>query len=257
MGKIGESFEELVKIMETLRGPGGCEWDREQTHESLKPYLIEEAYELINAIDNGNVQEMKEELGDVLLQVVFHAQIAKEEGSFDILDVIETLNEKLIRRHPHVFGDSPGYSYQQWERIKSQEKNRSDHSRIGDIDSALPSLSLARRIQENASAVGFDWEDAEGVMEKIIEELKELERAREKGKGRVEEELGDLLFSLVNLSRFFGVDPEKALRKSTEKFVKRFKLMEKMLEEDGMVFEEAGIDILDKYWEKAKEAEKT
>ncbi|RKX46558.1 MAG: nucleoside triphosphate pyrophosphohydrolase [Thermotogae bacterium] len=254
MGRIGEAFEELVKIMETLRGPDGCDWDKAQTHETLKPYLVEESYELIDAIDRGDGEEITEELGDVLLQVIFHAQIAKEEGWFDILDVLEKLNGKLIRRHPHVFGDSPGYSYQQWEEIKSREKNRENHSRIGDVDRALPSLSLARRIQENASAVGFDWENTEGVLEKVQEELKELKKAPE---SRVEEELGDLLFSLVNLSRFLGVDPERALRKSTEKFLCRFRRMEKLLEEDGLVFEEVGMEILDKYWEKAKEAEES
>jgi len=171
--------------METLRSERGCEWDRSQTHESLKPYLIEEAYELLDAIDEKNDARMIEELGDVLLQVIFHAQVAKERGAFDILDVLRTLSEKLVRRHPHVFGDSPGYSYEQWERIKSQEKGTSKSSAIGSLNKALPALSLARRIQENAAAVGFDWPDVSGAMEKVREEVRELEQAIQRGGSRI------------------------------------------------------------------------
>ncbi|ABQ46043.1 MAG: Nucleoside triphosphate pyrophosphohydrolase/pyrophosphatase MazG [Thermotoga sp. 47_83] len=250
MKEAGFLFEELVSIMEKLRSAEGCEWDRKQTHESLKPYLIEECYELIEAIDEKNDDMMKEELGDVLLQVVFHAQIARERGAFTIEDVIRTLNEKLIRRHPHVFGDSPGYSYKQWEDIKAQEKGKKKSSRIGEINPLVPALSMARRIQENASQVGFDWKDPEGVYEKIEEELKELKEAKDPGE--LEEEFGDLLFSIVNLSRFLNVDPESALRKATRKFVERFKRMEELIEKDGLVLEELPIEKLDEYWEKAK-----
>lgn len=253
MGRIGEKFEELVKIMEKLRGPEGCDWDRQQTHDTLKPYLIEEAYELLDAIDRHDGEEMMEELGDVLLQVVFHAQIARENGSFDIGDVIDKLNRKLLRRHPHVFGDSPGYSYRQWEEIKSQEKRKKQASRIGDFNAALPALSLARRLQENASAVGFDWEDAKGVMEKIKEEMRELENTlSENGK---EEEFGDLLFSIVNLARFLNIDPEVALKKACLKFARRFRKMEELLEKDGKVLEDESMETLDEYWNKAKEEE--
>jgi tetrapyrrole methylase family protein/MazG family protein len=248
--EAGFLFEELVSIMEKLRSAEGCEWDRKQTHESLKPYLIEECYELIEAIDEKNDDMMKEELGDVLLQVVFHAQIARERGAFTIEDVIRTLNEKLIRRHPHVFGDSPGYSYKQWEDIKAQEKGKKKSSRIGEINPLVPALSMARRIQENASQVGFDWKDPEGVYEKIEEELKELKEAKDPGE--LEEEFGDLLFSIVNLSRFLNVNPESALRKATRKFVERFKRMEELIEKDGLVLEELPIEKLDEYWEKAK-----
>lgn len=250
MKEAGFLFEELVSIMEKLRSAEGCEWDRKQTHESLKPYLIEECYELIEAIDEKNDDMMKEELGDVLLQVVFHAQIARERGAFTIEDVIRTLNEKLIRRHPHVFGDSPGYSYKQWEDIKAQEKGKKKSSRIGEINPLVPALSMARRIQENASQVGFDWKDPEGVYEKIEEELKELKEAKDPGE--LEEEFGDLLFSIVNLSRFLNVNPESALRKATRKFVERFKRMEELIEKDGLVLEELPIEKLDEYWEKAK-----
>lgn len=250
MGKTGKLFEELVSIMEKLRSPEGCEWDRKQTHESLKPYLIEECYELIEAIDKKDDEMMKEELGDVLLQVVFHSQIAKERNAFSIDDVVEHLNSKLIRRHPHVFGDSSGYSYKQWEDIKAQEKGKKKSSRVGEINPLVPALSMARRIQENAAQVGFDWDNIEGVYEKIEEELEELKKVR--STDGAEEELGDLLFSIVNLSRFLGIDPESALRKATRKFVERFRRMEEMIERDGLVLEELSLRELDEYWNRAK-----
>ncbi|ACM23838.1 nucleoside triphosphate pyrophosphohydrolase [Thermotoga neapolitana] len=250
MGKTGKLFEELVSIMEKLRSPEGCEWDRKQTHESLKPYLIEECYELIEAIDKKDDEMMKEELGDVLLQVVFHSQIAKERNAFSIDDVVEHLNSKLIRRHPHVFGDSSGYSYKQWEDIKAQEKGKKKSSRVGEINPLVPALSMARRIQENAAQVGFDWDNIEGVYEKIEEELEELKKVR--STDEAEEELGDLLFSIVNLSRFLGIDPESALRKATRKFVERFRRMEEMIERDGLVLEELSLRELDEYWNRAK-----
>ncbi len=248
MGELGRSFEKLVEVMKTLRDPGGCDWDRSQTHKTLKPYLIEEAFELLEAIDKEDDQEIKEELGDVLLQVVFHAQIASERGAFDIKDVIDNLTEKLIRRHPHVFEKSGKYSYERWEEIKAKEKKKKK-SAIGRVNPALPALSMARRIQENASAVGFDWKDKSGVKEKIKEEIEEfLENPSE-------EEFGDILFSLVNLSRFIGVDPERALRKSTEKFVKRFQKMEELIEKDGKKLSNLSIEEMNRYWEKAKEVE--
>ncbi len=248
MGELGRSFEKLVEVMKTLRDPGGCDWDRSQTHKTLKPYLIEEAFELLEAIDKEDDQEIKEELGDVLLQVVFHAQIASERGAFDIKDVIDNLTEKLIRRHPHVFEKSGKYSYERWEEIKAKEK-KEKKSAIGRVNPALPALSMARRIQENASAVGFDWKDKSGVKEKIKEEIEEfLENPSE-------EEFGDILFSLVNLSRFIGVDPERALRKSTEKFVKRFQKMEELIEKDGKKLSNLSIEEMNRYWEKAKEVE--
>lgn len=175
MSEIGEQFQKLVSIMQKLRSPDGCEWDRKQTHHSLKPYLVEEVFELIEAIDQSEDEKLKEELGDVLLQVIFHCQIASERGAFNISDVVTFLSEKLVRRHPHVFSDSPGYSYEQWERIKSSEKGEQKSSAIGRLNHALPALSLARRIQENAAAVGFDWPDISGAMEKVKEEVGELE----------------------------------------------------------------------------------
>ncbi|MBC7123532.1 MULTISPECIES: nucleoside triphosphate pyrophosphohydrolase [Pseudothermotoga] len=256
MGILGEEFEKLVQIMETLRSKRGCEWDRSQTHESLKPYLIEEAYELLDAIDEKNDARMIEELGDVLLQVIFHAQVAKERDAFDILDVLRTLSEKLVRRHPHVFGDSPGYSYEQWERIKSQEKGTSKSSAIGSLNKALPALSLARRIQENAAAVGFDWPDVSGAMEKVREEVRELEQAIQRGDpGSMEEELGDLLFAVVNVARFSSVDPEVALRRATEKFANRFAMVEDFAKKRGLELKKMTLEQLDALWEEVKGGE--
>ncbi|ABS60865.1 MULTISPECIES: nucleoside triphosphate pyrophosphohydrolase [Fervidobacterium] len=247
----GEKFERLVEIMATLRGENGCDWDKAQTHESLKPYLIEEAYEVLNAIDLKDDEELKEELGDVLLQVVFHSQIAKERGVFNIDDVIDTLNDKLVRRHPHVFGDAQGYSYARWEEIKAKEKGEKKRTSIGDVNHALPGLSLARRVQENAAGVGFDWTKIEDVWNKVHEEIDELKNA--KSPEEVEEEVGDLLFAIVNLSRFLNVDPETAIRKATEKFISRFEKMEKLIEMDNKKVEELNLEELDEYWNKVKE----
>lgn len=256
MSQIGQKFEELVSIMRKLRSENGCEWDRQQTHKSLKSYLIEEAFELIEAINQEDDEKMKEELGDVLLQVVFHSQIASERGAFQIQEVIESLNEKLIRRHPHVFGDSPGYSYQQWERIKSQEKGEENTSAIGKINHALPALSLARRIQENAAAVGFDWPEISGALQKIDEEVLELKQAMQKDqKSMLEEELGDLLFAVVNVARFLDLDPEVALRKATEKFIKRFQVIEKLVKARGLNMKELSLAQLDELWEEVKGGE--
>lgn len=256
MSQTGQSFEKLVCIMKKLRSEKGCEWDRQQTHESLKSYLIEEAFELIEAIDQQDDEKMKEELGDVLLQVIFHSQIASERGSFQIEDVVKSLNEKLIRRHPHVFGNSPGYSYQQWEKIKSQEKGEEKTSAIGKINHALPALSLARRIQENAAAVGFDWPDVSGALEKIDEEIQELKEVMEKDqKQKFEEELGDLLFAVVNVARFLDLDPEVALRKATEKFVRRFQIVEEFVRARGLEMKKLSLAQLDALWEEVKGGE--
>ncbi|HRW92456.1 MAG TPA: nucleoside triphosphate pyrophosphohydrolase [Thermotogota bacterium] len=257
--RAAESFRKLLQIMEQLRAPGGCEWDRKQTHQSLRPYVIEEAYEVAHAIEKQDLHELKEELGDLLLQTVFHAQVASEEGTFCITDVLDVLNQKLVRRHPHVFGDSSGYSYTQWEEIKAKEKGKSKGSRVGKINNALPGLSLARRIQENAAAVGFDWENVDGALEKTREEIQELEQEIARfaqddvaEKARVEEELGDLLFAIVNVARFFEMDPEIALRKATQKFARRFERMEQLVEQQGLDFEALDLQTLDTFWEQVK-----
>jgi tetrapyrrole methylase family protein/MazG family protein len=253
LSEIGEQFQKLVSIMQKLRSPDGCEWDREQTHHSLKPYLVEEVFELIEAIDQSEDEKLKEELGDVLLQVIFHCQIASERGAFNISDVVTFLSEKLVRRHPHVFSDSPGYSYEQWERIKSSEKGEQKSSAIGRLNHALPALSLARRIQENAAAVGFDWPDISGAMEKVKEEVGELEDAiKSEGRQELEEELGDLLFAVVNIARFLQLDPEIALRKSTRKFVERFQMVEEFVRERKLDLKKLSLDQLDELWEEAK-----
>ncbi|WP_370445890.1 nucleoside triphosphate pyrophosphohydrolase [Petrotoga sp. 9PW.55.5.1] len=240
--------------MKTLRGPQGCDWDKEQTHQSLKPYIIEEAYELVEAIDEEDKLMIKEELGDVLLQVVFHSVIAEEKNDFYTIEVIDNLIQKLVRRHPHVFGDKRGYSYARWEEIKAQEKGNKNYSRIGKFNKALPALSLARRVQENAAAVGFDWTEIKDVKDKVEEELNELNAA--KNRKEVEEEFGDLLFALVNLARFLKVDPEVSLRKATEKFIKRFNKMEKIIENDKKEFESLNLKEFDEYWESVKREER-
>ena len=255
-----EQFSKLLKIMAQLRGENGCEWDKKQTHESLKPYAIEEAYEVSDAVDSGNVEELQGELGDLLLQTVFHAQIGNETGTFDIYDVLKTINEKMIRRHPHVFEDAEkySYSYKQWEDIKASEKGRQATSRIGKINKALPALSMARRVQENAAECGFDWEQTADALMKIDEELVELkdeinhEAGISENLEKIDEEFGDLLFAMVNVARFLKIDPETALRKATDKFIKRFRQMEELIIADEKVFEEQELKILDDYWEKAK-----
>jgi tetrapyrrole methylase family protein/MazG family protein len=250
-------FDELIDVMRVLRSENGCEWDKEQTHETLKPYMIEEAYEVLEAIENGSDKELKEELGDLLLQVIFHAQIATERAAFDIYDVIETLKDKLIRRHPHVFGDSEGYSYRQWEEIKAEEKGKNISSSIGKLNMALPALSLARRVQENAAAVGFDWTKIGDVVEKVHEELEELKEARKKDdKNEIDEEMGDLLFAMVNLSRFMNIDPEVSLSKATKKFMNRFEVLERLIKEDGKNISNMTLNELDNYWEKVKEGKR-
>ena len=259
-----QAFSKAVEIMRTLRSDKGCAWDREQTHDSLKPYLIEEAYEVIQAIEEGDAQHLKEELGDVLLQILFHAQIAEEEDAFSLAESIEHLNEKMIRRHPHVFGDSKaGYTYKQWEEIKAKEKGRAKSSRIGEFNPALPALSMARRAQENASTVGFDWPDASEAFCKVEEEADEVKKLLNRSAHRageetgedhadIELEIGDLLFSVVNVARLLHLDPEAALKKSTRKFISRFQKMERLLEAEGLVLEDQTLEFLDRYWEKAK-----
>jgi tetrapyrrole methylase family protein/MazG family protein len=247
-----KDFEELMKTMKILRAPHGCEWDAAQTHESLKPYMIEEAFEAVEAIESKDPQKLKEELGDVLLQVIFHALISEEEGEFDIYDVAKSLNEKLIRRHPHVFGDVKGYSYERWEEIKASEKNEKKKE-LGKINPALPGLSMARRIQENAAAYGFDWQSAEPVLDKIEEEFQELKEAKTQEEKM--EEVGDLLFAVVNLARHLNIDPEVAVRKTNEKFINRFEKMYELAEKNGMDFKSQPIEIMEEFWQKAKREE--
>ena len=250
----GKYFEKLISIMAKLRDEKGCPWDREQTHDSLKPYLLEEAYEVLEALDSGSDDDFQEELGDLLLQVVFHAQIASEEKRFDISDVLDTINEKLTRRHPHVFGDVNIETAEEqrvhWEKLK---KNEGKDSVIDGVPKHLPALLKAHRTQQKASTVGFDWEKQEQVWEKVHEEFKELEEAvHQNDKPAIHEEFGDLLFALVNLSRFLYVNPEESLRQATEKFSSRFRKVEQTMKKQGMSLKDATLEEMDEVWNRIK-----
>jgi tetrapyrrole methylase family protein/MazG family protein len=251
-------IQKLVAVMKQLRAPGGCPWDREQTLHSLKPCLLEETYELLDAIDKNDVTLHREELGDVLLQVVFQCAIREEEELFSFDDVATTLAEKLIRRHPHVFGDSAVSSSHEvlknWESIKQTEKaDKPKHSALDGVPHALPALLKAQRVQAKASRVGFDWQDASGAIEKIEEELQELHTAVEEGKQtEIEEETGDLLFSVVNYCRFIHVDAESALSASTQKFAKRFREVERLAKERNLEMKACTLAELDALWDEVK-----
>jgi len=253
-----KAFEKLVNIMERLRdAESGCPWDLEQTHESLKPYLVEEAYETLEAIDSGQSAKICEELGDVLLQIVFHSRIAEEKGDFDIAAVANGISEKMISRHPHIFGgkklDTPSEVVDQWEVIKQKEAGGARNSLLDGIPVALPALSKAHRVQERVSRVGFDWSRVEEVLVKVNEEIEELTHAGDSAsREEIEHEFGDILFSLVNLSRFIGVDPESSLQKAVSRFTARFRYMERKLNDEGREARELTLDELDRVWEDAK-----
>jgi tetrapyrrole methylase family protein/MazG family protein len=254
------TFEQLLDIMRKLRAPGGCPWDAEQTHESLTRYLLEETYEVIEAIDERSPQHLQEELGDLLLQPVFHAAIAEESGSFTMNDVISTLCDKLIRRHPHVFGDleikTSDQQIENWEKIKKMEKGDERPSALSGVPAHLPALMKAHKISEKASRVGFDWEHADQVFAKVMEELHEFEEAWAGGNPtRMEDELGDLLFAIANLGRFLTINPEEALRKTITRFEKRFKFVETELINRGIPMQNATLEEMDVLWEEAKRAE--
>ena len=251
------NYERLIDIMARLRGPSGCPWDKEQTHQSLKPYLIEEAYELLDAIDRNDDSEIKEELGDLLLQVVFHAQIASEENRFTTDDVAEAIADKLIRRHPHVFGDTqadtPDEVIKNWEAIKAEEKPDQKVSLLDGVPQHLPALLKARRLQEKAARVGFEWEHIADVAQKVREETEELMHARESGAiEKIQEEFGDLLFALVNLARFLQICPEEALIQTNRKFQSRFQYIETELCKQGKTPDDATLEEMDALWEAAK-----
>jgi MazG family protein len=251
----GERFERLVGIMARLRAPGGCPWDREQTFDTIKPYLLEEAYEVFDAIDQRDWPGLAEELGDLMLQAVFFAQMASEEGKFRIDDSLNAIAEKLIRRHPHVFSDGTANTSEEvlrrWDEIKADEKKAKGKFQLDRLDSVprnLPALVEAQQISSKAAAVGFDWEHPGQVLEKLDEELQELAAARENGTPpEVEGEIGDLLFVLVNLARLLKVDPEQALRKTNAKFRKRFAHVEK-----HAVLPGATLDEMEALWQEAK-----
>ena len=255
-----DQFYQIMTIMRRLRAPGGCPWDAEQTHESLKRYLLEESYEVLEAIDNGSDELLKEELGDLLLQPIFHAAIAEERGAFTMDDVLSTLADKLIRRHPHVFGDQKIKDSEaqiaNWEKIKKEEKGDERRSALSGIPPHLPALMKAQKITEKASRVGFDWEHVDQVMAKVLEELHEFEEAMEQGhQDRMEAELGDLLFAIVNLGRFLSLDPEEALRKTIARFQNRFSHIEDSLHANGRHLQDASLDEMEALWVEAKTRE--
>ena len=259
----GEKFEKLVSIMARLRGSGGCPWDREQTFDSIKPHTLEETYEVLEAIDARDWPGLAEELGDLMLQPVFYAQMASEAGHFDIEDSLDAINNKLIRRHPHIFGDSEAHTAddvkKRWDEIKAEEKKAKGESPkllLESIPRSLPALVEASQISSRAARSGFDWENAEQVLAKLEEELHELAEARKQtSQEEIEGEVGDLLFVLVNLARFMKVDPEQALRKSNAKFRRRFAHVEDSLQARGKSLPESDIEEMEALWQEAKHSE--
>jgi tetrapyrrole methylase family protein/MazG family protein len=256
-----KSFIEFQEIIAHLRAPEGCPWDREQTHQSLRNNLLEEAYETLETLDRGDVTAMQEEFGDLLLQIVLHAQIASESGEFNMEDVIAGIYHKLIRRHPHVFGeqevDGVKHVLQNWEKIKEKERAEKGIPEKGILDGVplvLPSLTQAQELQDRAARVGFDWPEIQPVWDKVLEELDEVKHA--KTKDEIEKELGDLLFAVVNLIRWHKVDSESALRATNQKFRRRFKYIEKAARSLGREMHSMTLDEMDGYWNEAKRLEK-
>jgi MazG family protein len=297
MSTTGERFERAVAIMKRLRAPGGCPWDREQTFDSIKPYTLEETYEVLEAIDNRDWAELPGELGDLLLQVLFYSEMAKEQGTFSIDDVLDRLSRKLVDRHPHVFGDTKADTSadvkRNWEALKVEERKKRESSGTGydaagktapsilaGISSSMPSLPEAHKLSSRAAQVGFDWPNIEGLFEKLGEETAELRQhlqefpapgPRPEGRGvagsgrqiisedlqvRLEEEVGDLFFVLVNIARYLALDPESALRKTNRKFRRRFQWMERRLHESGATPESVSMEELESLWQQAKKEEK-
>jgi nucleoside triphosphate diphosphatase len=299
MSTTGERFERAVEIMERLRAPGGCPWDREQTFDSIKPYTLEETYEVLEAIDNRDWEELPSELGDLLLQVLFYSEMAKEQGSFSIDDVLDSLSRKLVDRHPHVFGDTKADTATEvkrnWEALKVEERKKrfagtadeaagtaakSAPSILAGVSSSMPSLLEAHKLSSRAAQVGFDWADMEGLFDKLSEETGELRKhlqefpapgPRPEGRGvagsgrqtvpedlrlRLEGEVGDLFFVLVNIARYLSVDPESALRKTNRKFRRRFEWMERRLHERGTTPDSVSMEELESLWQQAKQEEK-
>ena len=267
--RAAASLTHLVRIMDTLRSPGGCPWDRAQTHRSLRAHLLEEAYEALEAIDRGQIDHLVTELGDVLFQCVFHAQIAAEAGRFELADAIDAIAAKLVRRHPHVFTaggrrlsararrragiDSPAAVKTQWERIKAREAaGRARRGVLAGLPSALPALLRAHEIGRRVGAVGFDWAEPGAVIDKIDEEARELRQALVEGPDRAAEELGDLLFSVANLARKVGIEPEAALRAANEKFTRRFEGIEAALAKQGRSVHDATTEELEALWHQVK-----
>jgi MazG family protein len=270
----GQWFEKLVAVQARLRAPNGCPWDREQTHQSLRTYLIEEAYEVVEALESGNDAKFAEEMGDLLLQIVFHSQIAREEGRFTVAEVIREIHDKMVRRHPHVFGKTRAKDsaevLRNWEQIKAEERRTAgkkgnstsgeevagETSVLDGVSHALPATLEGFQLTRKASRIGFDWEEAGGVFEKLWEETEELKKAwGGQDQPKMEEELGDLLFAAVNLSRFLRIDPEIALKKANAKFSKRFRSMEALARKNGRQFKDVSREEMEAFWETVKQSE--
>jgi len=256
------SFDELVALMVRLRGSNGCPWDRKQSLESLKPFIVEESYEVVDAIDRKDRPALAEELGDFLLQAVFVAEIAQEEGSFDIYDVITAIHDKLVRRHPHVFGDVEAKNAEQvlvnWEKLKNEERKAENKSVLAGVPQSLPALLKASRLTEKAARVGFDWRRAEDVFDKIDEEIGELRDAIDgKNPQNIHDEIGDLLFSIANIARKLDVSPEEALQSANRKFMRRFEVMERSVRSEGRNLDQLTLEQMDALWDEAKAAERS
>lgn len=253
-----DNLKNLVDLMATLRGPAGCPWDRKQNVQTLKPFLIEETFEVVDALDEGDPDKIKEELGDLLFQIIFHARIAEEQGQFTISDVIATNIEKMTRRHPHVFGEEKLNTdkevIENWERIKKREKGHEQRKSILEgVPRSMPALTRAHKLQERAARVGFDWSKLEDALPKLDEEIEEFkESLQTKEAAKIEEELGDVFFTLVNLSRFLDVHPEEALRKTISKFIGRFRYVEECAAAAGRSLDEMTLEEMDKLWEASK-----
>lgn len=251
-----ENFKKLVQIMAALRSENGCPWDREQTRQSLTPFLVEETYEVLDAIESNNTEQIKEELGDLLFQIIFHCQVAKEAGEFDINAVIDKISRKMVHRHPHVFGDEKFETSEevlkQWEERKKEE-GKQRGSILEGIPKQMPSLLRAHRIQSRAARVGFDWDKKEDVIKKLDEEVEEFKEALgSEDQSAMQDELGDVFFSLVNIARFIGVNPEEALRRTISKFIHRFRYIEMRAADTGKKLSEMSLQEMDSLWNEAK-----
>ena len=258
MSETLNSLSKLIKITETLMGDDGCPWDKVQTRESLKPYLVEETYEVLEALDSNDPEKIKDELGDLLYQILFHSKISSLKGEFDFRDVIDNLSEKMVRRHPHVFKEgklnTPGQVIGQWEEIKKKENNKANQKSILDsIPINLPSLIRAQKVQKKAAKEGFDWDQINDVFDKLDEEITEFKEAVLKKKNPdIQSEIGDIIFVVTNIAKFYKVDAEEALRSTNNKFIKRFQYIEQKIKEKGETLKDCPLEEMERYWQEAK-----